>query len=78
MRLWRFASVVMLLERVTHKIDGGNGMAGVYVYGSKNIGEYEVYIGQAMKEKCTYVSWEANKVRNKTSLRLWMEREGGR
>ncbi len=32
------------------QIDGGNGMNGVYVYGNKNVGEYEVYLAGSYEE----------------------------
>ena len=33
-----------------NQIDGGKGMPGVYVYGNKNVGEYEAYIAGSYEE----------------------------
>lgn len=32
------------------QVDGGNGINGVYVYGNKNVGEYEVYLAGSYEE----------------------------
>lgn len=32
------------------QVDGGNGMSGVYVYGNKNVGAYEVYLAGSYEE----------------------------
>lgn len=31
-------------------VDGGNGISGVYVYGSKSVGDYELFIGPSYEE----------------------------
>ncbi|MDJ1502259.1 RagB/SusD family nutrient uptake outer membrane protein [Xanthocytophaga agilis] len=40
-------------------VDGGNGEAGVYMYGSKTVGEYEVFIGGSYEENALMLA-EAN------------------
>ena len=42
-----------------NQIDGGRGAAGVYVYGNKNIGEYEAYLAGSYEENALMLA-EAN------------------
>lgn len=41
------------------QIDGGKGMAGVYVYGNKNVGEYEAFLAGSYEENALMLA-EAN------------------
>lgn len=41
------------------QVDGGNGMAGVYVYGNKTVGEYELYMAGSYEENALMLA-EAN------------------
>lgn len=42
-----------------HQIDGGKGLTGVYVYGNKNVGEYEAYLAGSYEENALMLA-EAN------------------
>ena len=42
-----------------NQIDGGKGMADVYVYGNKNVGEYEAYLAGSYEENALMLA-EAN------------------
>ena len=42
-----------------NQIDGGKGMPGVYVYGTKNVGEYEAYLAGSYEENALMLA-EAN------------------